>query len=94
MLAAVGACAIADVLNGYGALVGGLLEVGLEGQVVVEGLHVCGQHLTRLLDGYGGAFVLCAEVSAHVAAVGAVSELEGAGGSWAEGECSARGGLC
>jgi hypothetical protein len=62
-----------NALNGHRTLVCELLKVWLEGQVVVDRLDVGGQHLAGLGDVHMGVNV-CARVSTHVAAVGAVSD--------------------
>lgn len=59
------------VLDGDGALVGEVGKVGLECQVVVDGLDVGGQHLATLGD-VDGRVALCAEVLAHISSVGTV----------------------
>ena len=61
------------ILNGHRTLVRELFEVWLEGQVVVDRLDIGGQHLAGGGDIHMGVNV-CARVSTHVAAVGAVSD--------------------
>lgn len=61
------------LLNGHRAPVRELLKVWLQRQVVMDRLHIGGQHLAGLGDVHMGVDV-CASVSAHGAAVGAVSD--------------------
>lgn len=63
------------ILNGHGALVGELLKVGLEGQVIVERLDIGRQHLAAFGDVDGGV-ALCAKVLAHGSSVRAVSRRD------------------
>jgi hypothetical protein len=67
------------LLDGDGALVGELFKIRLQGEVVVEGLDVGGQHLAGLGDVHGARGVVGAGVSAHVSAVGTVSDGNGGG---------------
>jgi hypothetical protein len=60
------------ILNDHGTSVGEVVEVGLESQVVMEGLDVGWQHLSRGSN-RGRSMVVSTEVSAHVSPVGAVS---------------------
>ena len=79
-----------DLLDGDGALVGEGFKVGLQGEVVVDGLHVGGEHLAGLGDVHGGGGVVGARVSAHVSAVGAVSNGDGGGMTGSEGPARGR----